>query len=64
MENNLKKSGRGGKREGAGRKSFGEHNRVTVSLTIDATAKEKLTRLAKEQGISASEYLNRLIATL
>ena len=66
MENksNAKRNGHGGKREGAGRKTLGEKRRVTVALSIDAEAKEKLMRLAAEQGVSMSEYMNRLIPTL
>lgn len=66
MENksNAKRTGRGGKREGAGRKTFGAVKRVTVAFSVDPETKEKLQRLADEQGVSMSEYMNRLIQSL
>lgn len=54
----------GGKREGAGRKALGDKKRVTIGLTVEASTKEKLQKLAKEQGISMSELINRLAKTL
>ncbi len=61
MENksNANSTGRGGKREGAGRKSIGGKKRVTVAFSVDQEVKDKLQRLADEQGVSMSEYINR-----
>ena len=59
-----KKGGHGGKRDGAGRKTFGKKKRVTVAFSIDDEAKEKLMRLSEAQGVSMSEYINKLLLTL
>lgn len=66
MENksNAKKDGWGGKREGAGRKSIGKTKRVTIALSVDPETKAKIQRLAEEQGVSMSEYINRWAETL
>ena len=66
MENksNAKRNGHGGKREGAGRKSIGDKKKVTVTFTIDGSAKEKLMRLSETQGVSMSECINQMLLTL
>ena len=51
----------GGKREGSGRKSIGKFNRVTIGLSVPPEVKEKLFAKAKEEGISVSELITRMV---
>lgn len=54
----------GGARKGAGRKTASEGPLVTIGLTVEVTTKEKLKQLAETEGLSMSEYVNRLIKSL
>jgi hypothetical protein len=54
----------GGARKGAGRKTASEGPLVTIGLTVEATTKAKLKQLAETEGLSMSEYVNRLIKSL
>lgn len=47
-----------------GRKTIGVKKRVTVAFSVDQEVKDKLQRLADEQGVSMSEYINRWAKTL
>lgn len=51
----------GGKREGAGRKINGSA-RVTLSMRVLPTTKEKLVCRAKECGLSIGLYIDRLMS--
>lgn len=62
MEENKKSWG--GSRAGAGRKTVSNGPLVTIGLTVEATVKAKLKRLAEEEGLSMSEYVNRLIKSI
>ncbi len=59
-----KKRNWGGARAGAGRKSISKGPLVTIGLTVEAATKEKMQRLAKAEGISMSEFVNRLVKEL
>ena len=37
---------------------------MTIGLTVEAATKEKMQRLAKAEGISMSEFVNRLVKEL
>ena len=50
----------GGKREGAGRKING-FARVTLSMRVLPTTKEKVSCRAKECGLSIGQYLDKLM---
>ncbi|MBQ6577201.1 MAG: hypothetical protein IJL91_05585 [Bacteroidales bacterium] len=54
----------GGKREGSGRKSIGKSNRVTIGLSVPPEVKEKLFAKAKDEGISVSELITRIVESL
>ena len=66
MENksNAKKDGRGGKREGAGRKCIGDVKRLSLTISVTPETRAKIQALADEQGISISELFNRWAETL
>ena len=59
-----KKRNWGGARAGAGRKSISKGQLETIGLTVEAATKEKMQRLAKAEGISMSEFVNRLVKEL
>lgn len=53
---------RGGAREGAGRKRQGEEvRRTTVSFSCTKSEKERLEKLAKDSGLSKSQYICKKI---
>lgn len=54
----------GGSRAGAGRKTQSTGPLVTIGLSVEVDTKEKLMRLAKAEGMSASAYINKLIKGL
>lgn len=53
-----------GRREEGSRTQDGEGPLVTIGLTVEATTKAKLKQLAETEGLSMSEYVNRLIKSL
>lgn len=59
-----KKKGRGGHREGAGRKRMGAEKRVMMGLSVPPEVKEKLAAKAREEGISVSELVTRMASHL
>ncbi len=52
----------GGARLGAGRKTFGDAKRVTISATVDPATKAKLAEMATRAGKSAGQVLDELVA--
>ena len=55
---------RGGRREGAGRPAIMEHKkRVQMSLSVSPEAKEWMSRMAAEQGVTMGVILEVLIDT-
>jgi len=54
----------GGARKGAGRPPKGTGKRIKVSFTLDKENKETLELIAKEKGISESDFINNLLKTL
>jgi hypothetical protein len=63
METEIKKSTRGGAREGAGRKKK-HSDYVAVTLRLSALAKAKLQAYARSNGISAQEAARRILESL
>ncbi|MBQ8422563.1 MAG: ribbon-helix-helix protein, CopG family [Bacteroidales bacterium] len=63
-EKKPRKAGSGGARPGAGRKAISGVRRESLTLTVTPETRAKLDRLAADQGISLSELINRLAATL
>lgn len=63
-EKKPRKAGSGGARPGAGRKAISGVRRESLTLTVTPATRAKLDRLAADQGISLSELINRLAATL
>ena len=54
----------GGARKGAGRPPKGKGKRIKVSFTLEKENKETLEQIAKERGISESDYINQILHTL
>ena len=50
---------KGGKREGAGRKPLAEERRTSRSIKFSSAEWEQVQERAKQEGISASEYVRR-----
>jgi hypothetical protein len=63
METEIKKSTRGGAREGAGRKKK-HSDYVAVTLRLSTLAKAKLSAYAEANGISSQEAARRLFESL
>lgn len=59
-----KKSGRGGRREGAGRKVIGEHRSATITLCVTPATKTKLRKLATDKGVSIGRLIEMMIECL
>lgn len=59
-----KKSGRGGRREGAGRKVIGEPKIATITLRVTPTTKTKLRQLATDKGVSIGRLIEMMIECL
>lgn len=57
MEEKNKQSGRGGKREGAGRKAAGEIRDITLSLRIDRSTDELIKKAATKLNMSRSDIV-------
>ena len=65
MENNEeKKSGRGGRRAGAGRKPKGEPKRVRLGLLISEKASRNLKAYAERLGKSCNDVVNDILEEL
>lgn len=65
MEKTSTSSGRGGARQGSGRKTMGpDLKKVTVGFSLRPELKDRLFRVAEERGISASELIAQLIESL
>lgn len=56
-----KKATRGGSRPGAGRKRFGEHKRVRLTIALDLDVLLNVQQYASDNAISRSEALNQLL---
>lgn len=59
----VKKTGRGGARQGAGRKALPGREKA-FATRISNKAHERLTAYARERGISLTEALNSLLEAL
>ncbi len=55
-------NGRGGKREGAGRKKLSESGRKQVQFSLQKDEIEMLKTKAKAKGLPMSRYIAKLIA--
>ena len=65
MEQITSSMGRGGRRDGAGRKAVDEsEKKVSVTFAVSSVHKAKIQAAAKEAGLSTSEFLARMIDTL
>ena len=65
MENKTeKKSGRGGRRVGAGRKPKGEAKRVTLGFVVSETASNNLKAYAARMGKTRNDVINELLEGL
>ena len=65
MEKTSTSSGRGGARQGSGRKKMGpEIKKATVGFRLRPELKDRLFQVAEERGISASELIAQLIESL
>ena len=64
MEQNEKKSGRGGARPGAGRKKMEGGKRVRASFMFSDKAAANLEAAAEAAGVSRNEWLNALLESL
>ena len=54
------KKGRGGYREGAGRKTLFENEKVkNITITLTLSQREKLFQIAQKQNIGISELIRR-----
>lgn len=54
------KKGRGGYREGAGRKTLVENEKVkNITITLTLSQREKLFQIAQRQNIGISELIRR-----
>lgn len=54
------KKGRGGYREGAGRKTLVENEKVkNITITLTLSQREKLFQIAQKQNIGISELIRR-----
>ena len=58
----VKKSKRGGRRPGAGRKPTLK-DPVTLSIKIEAEVSDALVELAENEGVTYSEYIRYVLAT-
>ncbi len=65
MENKMeKKSGRGGRRVGAGRKPKGEAKRITLGFVVSETASNNLKAYAERTGKTRNDVINELLEGL
>lgn len=61
-ETKKKTSGRGGAREGSGRKKLGSMARTkTVAIVMSSEQSDELKRLAAAEGISVSKFVSQKI---
>lgn len=58
------KSGRGGRRVGAGRKPKGEAKRVTLGFVVSETASNNLKAYAERVGKTRNDVINELLEGL
>ena len=58
------KSGRGGRRVGAGRKPKGEAKRVTLGFVVSETASNNLKAYAERMGKTRNVVINELLEGL
>ena len=65
MENKTeKKSGRDGRRVGAGRKPKGEAKRITLGFVVSETASNNLKAYAERMGKTRNDVINELLEGL
>ena len=65
MENKTeKKSARGGRRPGAGRKPKGEAKRVTISFLVSEKAAQNLKAYAERLGKTRNDIVNEFLEEL
>lgn len=55
------KKGRGGRREGAGRKSVGDPKTATITLRVTPAIKDELRRRAKSSNKTIADLLTDLL---
>lgn len=63
-QNEIKKNGRGGRREGAGRKAKGEAKRDTLSFRVSDKAVQNLKEYAERMGKTRNDVINELLEGL
>lgn len=63
-QNEIKKNGRGGRREGAGRKAKGEAKRATLSFRVSDKAVQNLKSYAERMGKTRNDVINELLEGL
>ena len=63
-QNEIKKNGRGGRREGAGRKPKGNAKRVSVGFVVSELAAQNLKEYAERLGKSKNDVINEFLEGL